>query len=84
MTSPFVAPTVQPLPVILQGFKLILRVEKINGVQVNVKKNGTPSATEADYFLVGGDSLVVSSPGTIVSVLSVIGSPKIYWTMETL
>lgn len=82
MNSPFTAATVKDLPVIVQGFKLVLRVEKLDGVQVNVKKNGVPSATQADYFLVGGDALEIAIPGTVVSVLTITGAPNIYWTTE--
>lgn len=69
------------LPAINANKVMILRIESGGSFLVNIKKNGVPSATAADYFAVSGDAVAVPGPCT-PSVLSITGDPKIYWTLE--
>lgn len=69
------------LPLIDQNKKMVLRVEAGGTFQVNIKKDGNPSSTGADYFLTSGDAVAIPGPCT-PSVISITGDPNIYWTLE--
>lgn len=82
LDSPFQSGgVVKDFPIIQSRKKLIVRIEAGGSFQVNFKKQGSPSAVGADYFLTSGDALAVAGPCQ-PSCISITGDPKIYWTIE--
>jgi hypothetical protein len=82
--TPFTSSATVPTAIaVLPGQRLILRCESASSVLVYIAVGRVPTASDADYFLTGGDAVEIT-PGvnTVVNILAITGTPKVFWRLE--
>jgi hypothetical protein len=82
--TPFTATNTTAITV-PRNSKLILRLENLTTVFTVVKVGKDASASDADYFLTGGDALeIVAHDDLVVNIKNVTGTPKTYYRIESM
>jgi hypothetical protein len=70
---------------VTRGQMLVIRCEAVASVLIVIKVGVTPTTSNADYFLTGGDAVEIRPrENTTVNILRVTGAPKVYWRLENL
>lgn len=85
MTSPFASSANSQAILLPRNHKCILRCQNTTSVRILVKVGDTPTTSNADYFLEGGDAVEIkTAEDTSVNIIADAGTPNVYFRIEKL